>query len=161
MAITIRKVTGKKIEALMPLLSLAEPYEGALRWSLENLSDAAYRMNENRRLVGVATVRWRKPPCEIIELAIATDRQGHGLGRRLIRWLLAEARRRGKSEMLVGTANSSLDNIAFYQKCGFRMHAIRRDYFWYHTEPVYENGIRTRDMIVFRYDLTEPDAQGE
>ena len=161
MSITIRQVTGKKIETLMPLLSLAEPYEGALRWSLANLSDAAYRMSEGRKLVGAATVRWRKPPCEIIELAIAPDRQGQGLGRRFVDWLVAEARRRGKAEMLVGTANSSLDNIAFYQKCGFRMHAVRPDYFWYHTEPVYENGIRARDMIVFRYDLTEPDAQNE
>jgi GNAT superfamily N-acetyltransferase len=155
MAITIREVKGKEVEAVMPLLLLAEPQESALRWSLKNLSDTAYRMDEDGQLVGAATMRWHKAPCEIVELAIAPVRQGQGLGRRFIQWLVAEGRRRNQSEILVGTANSSLDNIAFYQKCGFRMHAIRHDYFWYHRELEYENGIATRDMIVFRYDLSE------
>ena len=57
--------------------------------------------------------------------------------------------------LLVGTANCSLDNIAFYQKCGFRMDHVRRDYFWYHRTPVVEHGIPVRDMLVFRYDLVE------
>jgi hypothetical protein len=35
------------------------------------------------------------------------------------------------------------------------MHEVRRDYFWYHQQPIIENGIRVRDMIVFRYDLSE------
>ena len=158
MSITIREAAGEEVEALIPLLLLAEPHEGALRWSLENLSDAAYRMDEDGEPVGAATVRWRKPPCEIVELAIAPDRQGKGLGRRFIQWLIAEGRRRGQAEMLVGTANASLDNIAFYQKCGFRMYEVRRDYFWYHGEPTFENGIQVRDMIVFRYDLAGQNA---
>jgi hypothetical protein len=44
-------------------------------------------------------------------------------------------------------------NILFYQKCGFRVHAVRPDYFWYYDEPLYENGLLVRDMIVFRHDL--------
>ncbi|MFL6215991.1 MAG: GNAT family N-acetyltransferase [Blastocatellia bacterium] len=158
MSISIREATGKEVEALIPLLLLAEPQESALRWSLKNLSDTAYRLDEDDELVGAATMRWQKAPCEIVELAIAPEQQGKGLGRQFIQWLVAEGRRRGKSEILVGTANASIDNIAFYQKCGFRMHEVRRDYFWYHREPVFENGIQVRDMIVFRYDLTEPDA---
>jgi hypothetical protein len=64
-----------------------------------------------------------------------------------------EARRRGKQQVLVGTANSSISNIAFYQKCGFRMDHIRPDYFWYYDPPRYEHGLQIRDMLVFRYDL--------
>ena len=40
-----------------------------------------------------------------------------------------------------------------YQKVGFRMDHVRKDYFWYYREPIYENGIQIRDMLVFRYDL--------
>jgi ribosomal protein S18 acetylase RimI-like enzyme len=98
-------------------------------------------------------MQWRGDPCEIMELAVAPGRQGQGLGKHLVAWLIAEARRRGKRQMLVGTANSSIDNIAFYQKCGFRMDQIRKDHFSYYGEPRYEDGIQVRDMLVFRYEL--------
>ena len=153
MSITIREVSKNNVEALLPLLLLAEPSESALRWSLDHLSDTAYAMEESGTLVGAATLRWHKAPCEIIELAIAPERQGQGLGRQFLEWLIAEGRRRGKAELRVGTANSSIDNIIFYQKCGFRIVEVRRDYFWYHKETIIEDGIQVRDMIVFRYDL--------
>jgi len=153
MPITIREVSKNEVEALLPLLLLAEPSESALRWSLDHLSDTAYRMEASGLLVGAATMRWHKAPCEIIELAIAPERQGEGLGKQFIDWLIAEGRRRAVAELLVGTANSSIGNIVFYQKCGFRMHEVRRDYFWYHQQTLIENGLQVRDMIVFRYDL--------
>jgi GNAT superfamily N-acetyltransferase len=153
MAITIQQVSESQIEALIPLLLLAEESERALRWSLAHLADAVYRMDDGGTLVGAATMRWDGDPCEIMELAIVPERQGQGLGRQFIMWLIDEARRRGKGQLLVGTANSSISNIAFYQKCGFRMDHIRQDYFWYYDVPVYENGIRIRDMLVFRYDI--------
>jgi predicted N-acetyltransferase YhbS len=56
-----------------------------------------------------------------MELAVAPKRHGQGIGRAIVAWLIEEARRRGKTAVLVGTANSSIGNIAFYQKVGFRM----------------------------------------
>ena len=150
---TIREARADEIEALIPILRQAEESERALRWSLANLSDTVYRMDDGGELVGAATMHWRGDPCEIIELAIAPERQGQGLGRQFVRWLIDEARRRGKRRLLVGTANSSISNIAFYQKCGLRMDHVRHDYFRYYREPHYENGIQIRDLLVFRYDL--------
>src|SRR5436190_275761 len=125
MQLTIREASRNDVESLIPLLLLAEPSESALRWSLNNLSDTAYCMEDTGKLVGAATMRWHKPPCEIIELAIAPERQGAGLGKQFVEWLIDEARRRSKTEIFVGTANSSIGNIVFYQKCGFRMHEVR------------------------------------
>jgi len=153
MSIEIREAAPHEIEALVPLLLLAEPSAPSLRWSLRNLSDAVYRLDDDGALVGAATVRWEGDPSEIVELAVAGSRQGQGLGRALVEWLLAEARRRGKRAMEVGTPNASLDNIAFYQKCGFRMHHVRQDYFWYERRPRFEHGIRVQDLLVFRYVL--------
>jgi N-acetylglutamate synthase-like GNAT family acetyltransferase len=153
MTITIREARPDEIEPLIPLLLQAEESERALRWGLANLVDSVYRADENDTLVGAATMQWRGDPCEIMELAIAPERQGQGLGLQFVLWLLDEARRRGKSAVLVGTANSSIGNIAFYQKCGFRMDQVRKDYFWYYRKPVYEHGIQIRDMLVFRYEL--------
>lgn len=153
MSITIRAARPGEVEALIPLLLLAEESEPGLRWGLANLVDAVYRADDGGTLVGAATMQWRADPCELMELAVAPERQHQGLGRQLLEWLASEARQRGKTAMLVGTANASIGNIAFYQKCGFRMDSVRKDYFWYYHEPVYENGIRIRDMLVFRRDL--------
>lgn len=145
---------------MVPLLLLAEPSHSALQWSLEHLSDTVYRFDLDGELVGAATMRWGDEPAELVELAVARERQGAGIGRDIVAWLLGEARRRGTRAIEVGTASASLGNIAFYQRCGFRPSAVRRDYFWYHREPLVEHGIPVRDMIVFRFDLeVDPGAR--
>ncbi len=153
MKITIEQARPDEIETLFPILLQAEESEGALRWSLKNLVDAVYRADVDGVLVGAATIQWRSDPCEIMELAVAPERHGQGIGRRIVAWLIEEARKRGKSAVLVGTANSSIGNLAFYQKVGFRMDHVRQDYFRYYREPHYEDGIQIRDMLVFKYDL--------
>ena len=162
MSAEVRAARPDEVEALVPILLLAEESEPALRWSIGHMADALYRMDAGGELVGAATVRWGEEPPEILEIAVARGRQGEGLGRRLVQWLIEEARRRGHAALVVGTGNSSLGNIAFYQKCGMRMDHVRRDYFWYYRRPVFEGGIQKRDLIVFRYDLgpAEPPARG-
>ena len=159
MQITIREVLPNEVDALVPILMLAEPSQSALRWSLSHMSDAVYRMDMDGEAIGAATVRWGDDTPEIIELAIVSERQGQGFGKRLVNWLITEARWRDRHKILVGTSNASIGNTAFYQRCGFRIDHVRRDYFWYYREPVYENGIRVRDMLVFSFDLNEEDAQ--
>jgi GNAT superfamily N-acetyltransferase len=160
MDITIREARPDEVEALVPLLLQAEPFESSLRWSLGHLSDAVYRMDHDGELVGAVTMRWSGPECEIVELAVAANRHGQGLGRRLVGWVVDEARRRAKAAVVVGTGNASIGNIVFYQRCGFRMDHVRPDYFWYYGEPVVEHGIVARDMLVFRLDLDAGAAAG-
>jgi GNAT superfamily N-acetyltransferase len=151
----VRPLAAAAREAAVPLLLLAEPSERALRWSLRHLSDTVYGLEVDGTLVGAASVRWEGDPCEIVELAIAPDRQGQGLGRHFVHWLLDEARRRGKRALEVGTGNASIGNIAFYQRCGLRMERVRKDYFSYHAVPGVEHGIAVRDLLVFRAELGE------
>jgi ribosomal protein S18 acetylase RimI-like enzyme len=162
---TIREARPDELRALTPLLLLAEPSLSALRWSLENLSDTVYRMGALGALVGAATVRWEHEPAEIVELAVAEESQGRGLGRRFVLWLLDEAVRRGKRAVEVGASNASIGNIAFYQKCGFRMERVRKDYFWYDRSGRVENGIAVR-ICLFRWEdnarqREKPDARGK
>jgi GNAT superfamily N-acetyltransferase len=112
----VRQACPDEIESLIPVLLQAEEFERALRWGLKNLVDAVYRADADGVLVGAATMQWRGDPCEIMELAVAPERHGQGIGRRLVAWLIDEARRRGKIAVLVGTANSSIGNIAFYTR---------------------------------------------
>jgi GNAT superfamily N-acetyltransferase len=155
--VEIGEVTRAEAESLIPILLLAEPEERALRYGLDHLNDTFYRMRLGGRDVAAATLQWRRDPAEIGELAVVADMQGRGLGRRMLRFLADEARRRGKSRLLVGTPNSNLDSIAFYQRCGLRMDHVRRDFFDYYARyfggPRSEHGIPTRDMLVFSDDL--------
>ncbi len=155
--ITIREAAHGEIEELIPILKLAERSERGLRWGLANLTDAVYRMDDSQTVIGAATMRWRDDPCELNEIAVVMGYHGRGYGKQFVGWLLDEARRRDKSALLVGTGNSSLDNIGFYQRCGFRMDHVRKNYFSYHErdfgELVYEYNIAMRDMLVFRYEL--------
>jgi GNAT superfamily N-acetyltransferase len=158
--LTATELARNEREAVVPILLLAEPSRSALRWSLDHLSDTVYRFDEGGELVGAATMRWNDEPAELVELAVAESLQGRGVGRRVLPWLVAEAARRGVRAVEVGTRSTSLGNIAFYQKCGFRPAEVRRDYFWYYPEPVVENGILVRDMLVFRLDLApEPERR--
>ena len=152
-SISAHEVRGAGVSAVIPLLLLAEESESALRWSLEHMADAVYRVDLGAALVGAVTMRWQGAATEILELGVAPAEQGRGLGRQIVAWLADEARRRGKRQLIVGTGNSSLGNIAFYQKCGMRMDHVRPNYFGYYRSPIYEHGIQKRDLLVFRLDL--------
>lgn len=141
-------------DEVFSILLEAEPSPRALRWSLENMSDATYALEADGVIVAAATMRWDEEPVELVELAVAPEKQGHGYGRKLVEWLFAEGERRGKRNIIVGTSSTSAGNILFYQKCGFRVDTVRRDYFWYYQPPLIENGLEVRDMIVFRRDLS-------
>lgn len=162
MSITLSEVERSQAEELFPILLLAESSKKALLWSLANLSDTIYRAESAGQLVGAATLRWNTDPSEIVELAVAEGFQRQGFGRQIVEGLLTVARRRGKQKLIVGTGNASIDNIVFYQRCGFRMDHVRRDYFWYQQPPDFENGIQVRDMIVFSSEiaaLTGPETE--
>jgi len=52
-------------------------------------------------------------------IAVRPDRQGHGLGRRLIAFAETEARRRGFTELRLYTHERMTENIALYTRLGF------------------------------------------
>jgi len=139
---------------LLPVLSDAEEGEERIRATLLNPTCTAYASWLDGQLAGAAVVRWEEvEPSEIVYIAVTADLRGRGYGKQIMHFLLEELRRRGGHALLVGTANAALENIAFYQKCGFRMFEIRRDYFAYIQPPIAEHGIVLRDMLVLRYDL--------
>ena len=52
-------------------------------------------------------------------IAVRPDRQGHGLGRQLIAFAEAEARRLGDAELRLYTHEKMTENIALYMGLGF------------------------------------------
>jgi ribosomal protein S18 acetylase RimI-like enzyme len=146
-------VDGAEAEKLVPVLHDAEEDDARIRAALRDPACRAYAGTAGDETVAAAVVRWPDgEPGEILYLAVAATRRGQGHGRRMVAAIQDELPKHGR-RLLVGTANCALDNIAFYQKCGFRMYAVKPDYFDYIQPPLIENGIVMRDMIVFRYDV--------
>ncbi len=138
---------------LLSLLLDAEEGEERVRTALLDPACTAYASWLDGHMAGAAVVRWEENEAsEIVYIAVASNMRGRGYGKQIIQALQAELHRRGGRSLLVGTANSSLENIAFYQKCGFRMFEVKRDYFAYIQPPLSEHGIQLRDMLVLRYD---------
>lgn len=93
---------------------------------------------------------------EIKNLAVYPSYQGQGIGKSLLLAALDVCRFRGVSEVWIGTGNSSLDQLGLYQKTGFRMVEIVRDFFVRHyADEIVENGIPCRDMVRLVATLTD------
>lgn len=89
-----------------------------------------------------------------MNIAIAEAYQGQGIGKQVLVEVIAIAKNRGAKTLEVGTGNSSLDQLAFYQKAGFRVIGVERDFFVRnYPEEIIENGIRCQDMIRLAVDL--------
>ncbi|PLS17250.1 GNAT family N-acetyltransferase [Bacillus sp. M6-12] len=93
---------------------------------------------------------------ELKNIAISCNETGKGIGKLVIEKAFSIYKKRNYKRMIVGTANSSIDNLAFYQKAGFRMYEIKKDFFKKYPQPIYENGIRALDMLMFYKELQVP-----
>ncbi|MFD2923640.1 GNAT family N-acetyltransferase [Halobacillus naozhouensis] len=113
-----------------------------------------YAIVYNQQTIGVCLFTFPTPyTVEVKNFAIQPENQGQGLGKRVMSCAFQLYKERGFEDMVVGTANSSIANLAFYQKTGFRMDGIIKDFFARYPEPLYEDGIRALDMIRFRRKL--------
>lgn len=94
---------------------------------------------------------------ELRAVAVAERAQGHGIGSRMLDAVMEILRVRGSRRVVVGTASSGVRQLAFYQRCGFRLARVERDYFTQergYPPDLTENGIATRDMVWMDCDLS-------
>jgi len=136
----------------MDLLLLADPSkEKVLTYVQSGSCYAAYHAQD---VIGVyVLLSLYQQTVEIINVAVKESWQEKGIGKQLIRHAIAEAKAAGFHTIEIGTGNSSIPQLALYQKCGFRMTSIDHDFFLKHyDEPIFENGIQCMDMV--RLSLT-------
>jgi ribosomal protein S18 acetylase RimI-like enzyme len=86
---------------------------------------------------------------QINSLAVREDRQGQGIGRRLVEHALAVCREERRTTVLVATAAADTGVLRFYQRLGFRMSRIERDAFTAETgyADIEIDGIPLRDRV--------------
>jgi len=114
-----------------------------------------YLAVKEEQIVGVYVLLPTRPKTsEIVNLAVAQEQQGRGIGTRLILDAMEKAKDKGYKIIEIGTGNSSLRQLALYQRCGFRITGVDRDFFSKHyPDEIVENGIKCLDMIRLSKDL--------
>lgn len=140
-------------DGLWDLLLLADPSRSAIE---EYLSDSRlYAADWDGVIVGVFVLLPVEDSLwELKNIAVAPEWQGKGGGKALLNHAVTKAKELGAETLEVGTGNSSLDQLAFYQKAGFRMDRIAKNYFTLnYDEPIFENGIECRDMVFLKMSL--------
>jgi ribosomal protein S18 acetylase RimI-like enzyme len=83
-------------------------------------------------------------------VAVDESEQGHGIGTWLVDEVCARLRATGVTTITVGTASSGIRQLAFYQRAGFRLTHVERDFFTGdkgYPAGIEENGIPIRDMV--------------
>lgn len=151
----IRLLEGDEA-APIHLLLLADPSEALINDYLAN-GQCYVLESETSEILGTFVLQAQNTTkIELVNVVVSEAYQGHGLGRMLVEAAIETARNQSYQQLLVCTGNSSIGQFALYQKCGFRIESIERDYFIRHyPEAIIENGIQCRDRICLTQNLSE------
>ncbi|HLR67190.1 MAG TPA: GNAT family N-acetyltransferase [Virgibacillus sp.] len=131
----------------MELLLLADPSKKIVEEYVHK--GECYIAETEQKIIGVYVLLATKPETvEIINIAVIENQHGKGIGKQLLLNAIKIAKVNGYRIIEIGTGNSSIGQLALYQKCGFRIVGIDPDFFVRHySEKIFENGIQCRDMI--------------
>jgi N-acetylglutamate synthase-like GNAT family acetyltransferase len=91
---------------------------------------------------------------EIKNMAVDTAFQGKGIGQELLKEAVNLAKEKGFKEIIIGTGDAGIKQLYLYQKVGFEIYAIKHRFFIdNYPEPIFENGIQLKHMIMLKMDL--------
>ncbi|MCM3757158.1 GNAT family N-acetyltransferase [Sporosarcina aquimarina] len=137
----------------MDLLLLADPSIDKIEEYVEN-GDCFVAESEQRIIGAYVLLRTNSDNVELMNVAVAEDLQGNGIGKELVLDAIQVAENEGYTTLHVATGNSSIGQLALYQKCGFRIVGVDHDHFIVHyPEEIFENGIQCRDRILMTRSL--------
>jgi ribosomal protein S18 acetylase RimI-like enzyme len=87
---------------------------------------------------------------ELKSLAVKEERRSQGIGGTLVKTALAHCRDRKARSVVVATAAASIDALKFYQRLGFRIQRVIRDFYVPERgyRPLQLNGIPLRDEVI-------------
>lgn len=142
----IRKLREREVPPLH-LLLLADPSEEMVEKYAAN--GECHVAELEGKLIGVyVLVELNNETMEIMNVAVDEGLHGRGIGKQLVNDAIYIAKELGYKSLEIGTGNSSIGQLALYQKCGFRIEGVIKDFFVdNYEEEIFENGIQCRDMV--------------
>jgi GNAT superfamily N-acetyltransferase len=148
----IRKLQADE-QPPIELLLLADPSEKLVQEYL--MRGQCFVAEADDKIIGEYVLLPTRPETvEIVNIAVDESYQGKGIGKQLVNHAIQQAKLLGCKTIEIGTGNSGVGQLALYQKCGFRMTGIDRDFFIRHySEEIFENGIQVVDMVRLSQDI--------
>lgn len=127
------------------LLLLADPDRAMIEHYLETSCLYGYDIKE--KIVGVIAVQMQgAEQAEIMNLAVAEEYQGQGIGRQLLRYTLSQVK---ASRIIIKTGDVSGPALNLYKSLGFEVVEIVENYFVDHyPEPIYEEGQLLKHQVI-------------
>jgi aminoglycoside 6'-N-acetyltransferase I len=119
------------------------------------LEGEIYVLEENNQIIAVYVLQVLDAKrVEIKNIAVRQNYQGQGIGKCLLKDATRRAKDRGFETLLIGTANGAIKQLYLYQKEGFEITSIKKNFFIDHyPEVIFENGIQCKHMIMLEKQL--------
>src|SRR5690554_2001715 len=135
-----------------PLLLLADETMDAIEKHI--FQSEVYGVQcEGELIGGFCLLKLDDRTVELKNIAIAEHLQGKGIGSLVLDFIKRISSGRYET-LVVGTADATDKQINFYQKNGFKPFGIRRNFFIEnYPEPIFENGIQLKDMVLLKFVL--------
>lgn len=135
------------------LLLIADPSINAInKYIDESIIFIAKNYEEE---IGVIAIKKNSEEIyEIMNIAVEEDYRGQGIGKQLICKAVEKVKSIGGRKVIIGTGNSSIVPLILYQKLGFRIYDIKKNFFLEnYQDEIWENGIRCIDMIMLEKNI--------
>ena len=150
----IELLTDKQ-EIPFDLLELADPSRTQIKSYLT--TGNCYVAKIEAKIVGAIILsKIDSTTIEIKNIAVREAEQGKGIGKALLKYAEKISQELEYKKLIIGTGNSSIGQLALYQKSGFEISSIEYDFFILnYDELIIENGIPCKHMILLKKILNE------
>lgn len=129
------------------LLTISDPNIDLVQDYLNNGKLFGYFINDEP--VSFIAVEVIDGEVEIKNLLTLPEHRGYGFAKALIKFI--EETYNNYDTFVVGTANSSMENITFYTRLGYvYSHRIENFFVDYYPEEIIENGMQATDLMYFK-----------
>jgi GNAT superfamily N-acetyltransferase len=143
-------------DALQPLFAEADDSDSEIA-SYRELGDILIASLDGEIVGQAQVVRLDGADYEIKSLAVYEPWRSRGVGAALVQAAGDYCRQRDGGLLIVATAAASVQALQFYQRQGFRIRRVIRDFYTAERgyRPLELNGIPLRDEIILDLDLRE------
>ncbi len=134
-ALDFRLMTATDLDDVLAIEQRSYPFP----WTQGVFSDsltAGYRAwvarescNKGAAIVGYALMMVVIDEVHLLNITVAPERQGHGLGKNMLNHLLADARELGTRFMFLEVRPSNINALEMYRRFGFDVIGERRGYY--------------------------------
>jgi aminoglycoside 6'-N-acetyltransferase I len=135
------------------LLLLADPDIGAINQYIN--SATIYVATLCNQMVGVYVLYpLHDGTVEIKNIAVEEIHQRRGIGKLLLKDAESVSKNKNYQTIIIGTGNSSIGQLGLYQRQGFEIFDIKKNFFTdNYAAPIFEDGIQCKHMIMLAKKL--------